>query len=85
MKKKLKKSGTQGKKKKCVTKVTKRHEFYSKQLRDILNLPEEIVIEFVPHVDATAKVAAALASATLEEGATETVALEEKPEASKEA
>lgn len=80
----MKKSGTQGKKK-CVTKVTKRHEFYSKQLRDILNLPEEIVIEFVPHVDATAKVAAALASATLEEGATEPVALEEKPEASKEA
>lgn len=65
--------------------MTKRHEFYSKQLREILNLPEEIVIEFVPHVDATAKVAAALASATLEEGATEPVALEEKPEASKEA
>lgn len=84
MRKKLKKSGIQ-EKKKCVTKMTKRHEFYSKQLREILNLPEEIVIEFVPHVDATAKVAAALASATLEEGATEPVALEEKPEASKEA
>ncbi|KAG1148557.1 hypothetical protein G6F37_010467 [Rhizopus arrhizus] len=60
-------------------------EKITKQLREILNLPEEIVIEFVPHVDATAKVAAALASATLEEDATEPVASEEKPEASKEA
>ncbi|KAG0741941.1 hypothetical protein G6F57_001454 [Rhizopus arrhizus] len=45
-------------------------EKISKQLRDVLNLPEEIAIDFVPHVDSTAKVAATLASATLEENVT---------------
>ncbi|KAI9280632.1 translation initiation factor eIF 4e-like domain-containing protein [Sporodiniella umbellata] len=59
------------------------------QLREVFSLPEEIEVEFVPHVDSTAKIAAELASASLEENAaatdaaaTETdAAQEEKPEA----
>ncbi|CEG69952.1 hypothetical protein RMATCC62417_05936 [Rhizopus microsporus] len=41
----------------------------SKQLREALNLPEAITIDFVPHGDATAKLAAELAATQLEEQA----------------
>lgn len=47
-------------------------EKISKQLGQVLSLPEEIEIEYVPHVDATAKATAALASVTLEENGEDT-------------
>lgn len=50
----------------------------SQQIRETLSLAEEIPIEFTPHVDASAKVAAALAATSLEESpATEEAAPEE--------
>lgn len=66
MKRRLKRSGTifffflGGKRKIILTKN-------SQQIRETLNLAEEIPIEFTPHVDASAKVAAALAATSLEE------------------
>ncbi|KAI8335661.1 translation initiation factor eIF 4e-like domain-containing protein [Choanephora cucurbitarum] len=41
----------------------------SQQLRDTLSLAEEIPIEFTPHGESPAKIAAALAAASLEENA----------------
>lgn len=43
--------------------------FYSQQLRETLNLAEDIPIEFTAHGESPAKVAAALAAASLEENA----------------
>lgn len=41
----------------------------SQQLREVLNLAEDIPIEFTAHGESPAKVAAALAAASLEENA----------------
>lgn len=54
---------------------------YSQQIRDTLNLAEDIPIEFTAHRESPAKVAAALAAASLEEnaatGAEEAASVEE--------
>ncbi|CAO3662195.1 unnamed protein product [Rhizopus stolonifer] len=55
------------------------------QLRDIFSLPEEIEVEFVPHVDSTAKIAAELASASLEENAAAVAPVSEEKPATEEA
>lgn len=53
-----------------ITEQNKRFDNYSKELREVLQLAEDIPIEFTAHGESPAKVAAALAAASLEENAT---------------
>lgn len=66
MRKRLKRSGTVN----CNVRETNiKRISSSQQLREVLNLAEDIPIEFTAHGESPAKVAAALAAATLEENA----------------
>lgn len=53
-----------------ITEQNKCFDNYSKELREVLQLAEDIPIEFTAHGESPAKVAAALAAASLEENAT---------------
>lgn len=66
MRKRLKRSGTVNC---CCRKRVFNSSLSSQQLREVLNLAEDIPIEFTAHGESPAKVAAALAAASLEENA----------------
>lgn len=61
------------KKKKTISLERRKYTYlvlnYSQELRQVLNLAEDIPIEFTAHGESPAKVAAALAAASLEENA----------------
>jgi hypothetical protein len=70
MRKRLKRSGTFLVMNQIGGRVYSLLVYYSQQIRETLNLAEDIPIEFTAHGESPAKVAAALAAASLEENAT---------------